>query len=175
MRRLGQVSIVALLAAVVVVLAVAVHNKVDSAGFVHEVNAGKLPAAPTLNLPGLFGGRVNLAAYRGRPVVVNFWASWCAPCEDEAPVMAQAAASDKPLGVQFVGVDVADTIDAGRAFVARYGLSYPHARATTDYTTEWGVTGQPETFVLDRSGRAVAWYAGPVDPNWLSQAIQKAS
>jgi cytochrome c biogenesis protein CcmG/thiol:disulfide interchange protein DsbE len=173
MRRLVGVLTLSAIAAVIGLLAVAVRSKVDAAGFVHRVTAGQKPPAPALNLPGLYGGSVSLAAYHGRPVVVNFWASWCGPCADEAPLLADLSRTDH--GVVFVGVDIADTIDAGRAFAARYGLTYPDARAGTDYASNWGVTGQPETFVLDRRGRAIGWYPGPVDPAWLRSTIQRAA
>jgi cytochrome c biogenesis protein CcmG/thiol:disulfide interchange protein DsbE len=174
-KRILQAAAVAVLAGLIAVLAISVRDKLGRDSFPKAVAAGKLPAAPALDLPGVDGGRVRLADYRGRPVVVNFWASWCAPCEDEAPLLREVARTERARGVAFVGVDVADVTDKARAFVRRYGLDYAHARASSSWATTWGVTGQPETFVLDGRGRAVAWFPGPIEPGALRAAIAKAA
>jgi cytochrome c biogenesis protein CcmG/thiol:disulfide interchange protein DsbE len=175
-RRAVRIGLFVVLAAVVAVLAAAVVRSQDKGAFPREVMSGSRPMAPGFDLPALNGtGRVRLADMRGSVVVVNFWASWCAPCQDEAPLLAQLSAAERSHGVRFVGVDARDVEDDARAFVRRYGLNYPHGRDHgADVADRWGVTGYPETFVLDRTGRAVQWFAGPIDATALRAAIVRA-
>ncbi len=176
MRRSLRIAIFVVLGALVAVLAASVVRSQDKGAFPRKVASGSLPMAPSFDLPALSGrGRVSLDAMRGSVVVVNFWASWCTECEDEAPLLAEVAAAERANGVRFVGVDARDVEDDARAFVARFGLDYPHGRDHgAGVADQWGVTGYPETFVLDRKGRAVQWFAGPVDADALRQAIAKA-
>jgi cytochrome c biogenesis protein CcmG/thiol:disulfide interchange protein DsbE len=175
-KRLLQAIAIAAMLGLVVVLVVAVENSRSKDAFVKSVAAGKLPAAPAFDLPALSGAdRVRLADYRGKVVVVNFWASWCAPCEDEAPLLATMAAEQQKAGVVFVGVDTNDVVDNARAFAKRYGLGYAQAHDGDGTEKDrFGVTGFPETFVIDRTGRAVEWFPGPIDADGLRAAIAKA-
>ena len=112
--------------------------------------------APAFNLPRLQGGgSVRLSALRGRPVVINFWSSTCAPCKKESPAIAQVARAmgDK---VSFVGIDTADLRNAAIAFVRKshvaYSVAYdPQANTASLYR----VLGLPETFFLARSGKQI--------------------
>ena len=176
MKRLLQALGIAAMVGLVVVLVVAVENSRSKDAFVKSVAAGKLPAAPAFDLPALNGtGRVRLADYRGKVVVVNFWASWCDPCLDEAPLLATMAAEQQKAGVVFVGVDANDVVDDARAFTKRFGLDYVQAHdGGGSEKDRFGVTGFPETFVLDRAGRAVEWFPGEIDADGLRAAIAKA-
>lgn len=160
----------------VVVLVVAVENSRSKDAFVKSVAAGRLPAAPAFDLPALSGSdRVRLADHRGKVVVVNFWASWCDPCEDEAPLLAQMAAEQGKEGVVFIGVDANDVVDDARAFSERFGLDYLQAHdGDGSEKDRFGVTGFPETFVIDPQGRAVEWFPGQIDADGLRAAIAKA-
>ena len=120
-------------------------------------------AAPDFRLQALDGRWVRLADYCGRPVVLNFWASWCPPCRDEAPLLANAAATYGPNGLVMLGVVFQDSPDAARAFMAGFGQRYPglvdpDGRTALDY----GVGGIPETFFIGRGGTIVAKQVGPV-------------
>jgi cytochrome c biogenesis protein CcmG/thiol:disulfide interchange protein DsbE len=174
-RLLLAIGITAMLG-LVVVLVVAVENSRSKDAFVKSVAAGRLPAAPAFDLPALSGtGRVRLADYRGKVVVVNFWASWCDPCEEEAPLLATMAAEQQQAGVVFVGIDANDVVDDARAFAKRFGLDYAHAHdGDGKQKDRFGVTGFPETFVIDRNGRAVEWFPGQIDADGLRAAIAKA-
>jgi cytochrome c biogenesis protein CcmG/thiol:disulfide interchange protein DsbE len=176
LKRLLQALGIAAMVGLVVVLVVAVENSRSKDAFVKSVAAGRLPAAPAFDLPALDGpGRVRLADYRGKIVVVNFWASWCDPCLDEAPLLATMAAEQQKAGVVFVGVDANDVVDDARAFAKRFSLGYAQAHdGDGSEKDRFGVTGFPETFVLDRNGRAVQWFPGQIDADGLRAAIAKA-
>jgi cytochrome c biogenesis protein CcmG/thiol:disulfide interchange protein DsbE len=164
-KRVLQGGAALVLAALVLLLAVAVRGSVGGGSFAADIRDGERPTAPDFSLPDLDGGEsLSLASLRGRPVVVNFWASWCPPCQDEAPLLQQIAAEEGAGGVEFVGVTYNDTSDDARAFARRYGLSYRLVRDGDDRVSRaWGVTGPPETFVLDADGRAVAHFYGAID------------
>ncbi len=144
--------------------------------FTASVARGDAPLAPTLRLDRLDGaGSGSLADYRGRVVVVNFFASWCAPCRDEAPLLSTLSERFAREGVSLVGIASEDTREDAKGFADEYGLRYDlfHARGR-DAAEPWGVTGYPETFVVDPAGRAVAWFSGPVDEASLVDAVAKA-
>jgi len=164
-RRLLQGVAAVALAALLALLAVGVRGSLNAGSLAAEIGDGARPAAPALDLPTLDGGeRLRLDSLRGRPVVVNFWASWCPPCQDEAPLLQQIAEEERAAGVEFVGVSFEDGSDDARAFARRYGLTYRLVRDGVGRVSKaWGVAAPPETFVLDGRGRAVAHFFGPVD------------
>jgi cytochrome c biogenesis protein CcmG/thiol:disulfide interchange protein DsbE len=120
-------------------------------------------AAPGFRLPSLEGGHVDLAAFRGRVVLLNFWATWCAPCVAEMPSLERLHRALGPEGLAVVTVSADDDPAALRDFVKRYGLTMPvlldpeGSEAGRAYRT----TGYPETFVLDASGILLRHYVGP--------------
>ena len=110
-------------------------------------------AAAAFDLEALDGQRLSLASLRGSPVVLNFWASWCVPCREEAPLLTGLAASGAPTGLRVIGVIYQDSAQNARAFMRTYGQTYPalvdpEGRTAIDY----GVLGIPETFFIDASG-----------------------
>jgi cytochrome c biogenesis protein CcmG/thiol:disulfide interchange protein DsbE len=122
--------------------------------------------APDMTVAALDGQHLDLSGIRGTPLVVNFWASWCVPCKQEAPVLNAAAL--KYVGrVQFVGIDIQDTDSAARSYQAAVVSPYPVGPATKGSYRDWGVTGPPETFFIDRQGLVVSKVVGPVDPHQL--------
>ncbi len=133
---------------------------------------GKL--APDFRLETLNGGTLKLSSFRGRPVIVNFWASWCVPCRDEAPWLEAAQEQYSAKGLLFVGIVNNDTPKNARGFVKEFQLSYPNlidpnGKVAVDY----GVTGIPETFFVRRDGVIVYKKFGPFDPEELDSHIQE--
>jgi cytochrome c biogenesis protein CcmG, thiol:disulfide interchange protein DsbE len=126
-------------------------------GVAAKVDKGKIVPAPKLDLPRLTGaGSIDLASYRGKVVVVNFWQSTCYPCKLEARDVAAASRDWAAKGVVFLGVDAQDLKSAGRAYLKEYGVTYPNVRDAIGKTwSTWGVTGVPETFFVDKRGRVV--------------------
>ena len=117
--------------------------------------------APSVEAPTLDGdGALALDDLRGKPVLVNFWASWCVPCEAEARYL-EAAHEEYGRQIDFLGVNVKDARSDALAFVERYDVSYLQVR---DESLEWydafGLTGQPETFLIDADGEVVEHVTG---------------
>ncbi|HUJ54676.1 MAG TPA: redoxin domain-containing protein [Gaiellaceae bacterium] len=132
----------------------------------HQEHAPKVgSAAPAFTLRRLDGGgTVSLASFRGKPVVLNFWASWCIPCKSEAKVLEQAWNTYRGRGVEFVGVDFHDVTSDARRFVVAHALTFPMLEDGSGSVTtgRYGVTAVPETYVVDREGRILAHLAGPI-------------
>jgi cytochrome c biogenesis protein CcmG/thiol:disulfide interchange protein DsbE len=141
------------------------------------LKAGSLPvpgdAAPPFDAPLLAGdGTLALADLEGKPVVLNFWASWCVPCKDEAPMLSRAAESYRGR-VHFVGVDIKDARSDALAFVETEGLDYAHVRDENETIyRDYGLTGQPETFFIDANGVIVEHVNGPLPEDALDQLIE---
>ncbi len=120
-------------------------------------------------------GQVNLSELRGTPVVLNFWASWCDPCRQEAPVLRRGAERWRERGVLFVGLDMQDVTEDARAFLREYRLDFPQVRdPTNDTARRWGATGIPETFFIGADGRVVGHVIGTVSREQLDGGARAA-
>jgi cytochrome c biogenesis protein CcmG/thiol:disulfide interchange protein DsbE len=119
--------------------------------------------APDFAVADLDGNPVRLADLRGRPVIVNFWASWCGPCVDEFPVLQEAAREHGPDGLAIVGIVFRDNSEAARSFMSRIGASWPAAMDPgEDIAERYGIFGPPESFFIDADGMVVARQIGPL-------------
>jgi cytochrome c biogenesis protein CcmG/thiol:disulfide interchange protein DsbE len=130
--------------------------------------------APSFALREVGTGRtVDLSEFRGKPVIVNFWATWCGPCWEEHPILVANARSLQP-NVQFVGVVFQDKEDKILGFLNERGSAYPTLVDERGKTAiAYGVGGVPETFFLDANGTIVAKYAGPMNSEVLQENLQK--
>ena len=129
--------------------------------------------APPFELQLFNGGRLTSAELRGRLVVLNFWASWCVPaCTDEAPALEAIWEQYRAKGVTVVGVNIQDRDAPARAFIQRFGQTFPTGMDPRGLISiDYGVYGVPETYVIDRSGRTVYKYAGAVSEELLAPVI----
>jgi cytochrome c biogenesis protein CcmG/thiol:disulfide interchange protein DsbE len=133
-----------------------------AAGTVGEAPVTVRPA-PSFALTLLDGKPFDLASSQGKPIMINFWASWCIPCEDEAAVLEQASRQYRDR-VTFVGVNVQDTDPNARDFLRRFGVTYPIGRDLSGaIAVEYGMSGVPETYLIDRNGQLVRKWQGPLD------------
>ena len=125
--------------------------------------------APELAIMNLAGGEYDLASFRGKPVVINFWASWCVPCRQEAPVL-NAAARANPE-VQFLGADIQDSDAAARTYQAEFGSPYPVGPIVRGSYLRFGVIAPPETYFINSKGVVVGRFLGPIDRTRLTSYI----
>ena len=130
--------------------------------------------APAFTLPSVDGGApVSLAALRGKPVVINFWATWCVPCYEEHGVLVDAARRE--TDVHFIGVVYEDEADRVRDFLGRQGQAYPSLMDDDGKAAmSFGVYGVPETFFVDAQGKIAAKYVGPVTPTASAENLKQA-
>ena len=137
----------------------------DESEVTSTLSRGGTPVAPAFSLERLDGkGELELASLRGKTVVLNFWASWCGPCKDEAPLLQQAHERWADRDVVFVGIDVKDFRGDARDFVERYGITYANVHdGKGSLVGRYGVTGYPETYFVDASGNVRYRIAGPVE------------
>lgn len=148
-----------------------------ASGFGRDPNAISSPLidrrAPSFTLRSIDGREVSLASFRGRPVIVNFWASWCTACKFEHPYLLAAWRAYREQGVAFVGVLFSDNAGNARAFIQRYGGGWPDVLDPAQRTAiNYGVYGVPETFFIDRAGIVRYKSTGPVTPLLLYTDIQ---
>ena len=120
-------------------------------------------------------GQVALEEVRGVPLVVNFWASWCVPCREEAPRLERAWRAARGRGVLFVGINMQDLTEDARDFMREFRVSYLNIRDPTNRVArDWEVTGLPETFFVSRRGEVVGHVIGVVSAEQLREGITAA-
>ncbi|HYU19528.1 MAG TPA: TlpA disulfide reductase family protein [Chloroflexota bacterium] len=144
---------------------------VNTVGKAAELNVR--PAADfTLQL---FDGRTfQLSEQRGRVVVVNYWASWCPPCREEARTLEAAWRTYRDRGVVLVGVDIWDTERDALAFLREFGVTYPNGPDPSgQIVIEYGVTGIPETYFVNREGQLVRRWIGPITQSQIGAFIEE--
>lgn len=126
--------------------------------------------------PALTDGRVALKELRGKPVVLNFWASWCIPCREEAPRLERSWRDQaRGRGVLFLGLDMQDLTDAAGRFMREFRISYLNIRDPSNrIARRYGVTGLPETFFISARGRVVGHVIGVASPQQLTDGIATA-
>ena len=130
------------------------------------------PRAPTPFTLRLFdGGVFRLGDARGQVVLVNFWASWCDPCRDEAPALTRIARAYGPRGLRLVGIDTWDKEADARRFLEEFGLSYPNGPDPGGVAVEFGVRGIPESYVLDGQGRLLRRWIGPLSEEAMPRLV----
>jgi len=113
----------------------------------------QLVTAVDFSLPALDGGTISLADYKGRTIVLNFWASWCVPCTVEMPEVESFYKAHQGSGIVVLGINVGESADVARDFVQREGVTFPIALdEDSGVATSYGMRGLPMTIVIDKTG-----------------------
>jgi cytochrome c biogenesis protein CcmG/thiol:disulfide interchange protein DsbE len=187
-RRLLQAASLTVVAALFALLAWKLITEDEGRKLVASVKAGRAPAAPPFDLPVIWtetatwpssvqptiaDGRLALVELSGHPVVVNFWASWCIPCKEEAPVLEASARSHRGR-VLFLGMNIQDLRSDARRFLRGIEANYPSVRDEGSATYgKFGLTGVPETYYLDARHRIVAHTVGQVSREELEAGVAR--
>jgi cytochrome c biogenesis protein CcmG/thiol:disulfide interchange protein DsbE len=130
-------------------------------------------SAPDFTLNTFDGQTLRLSELKGQAVVINFWASWCIPCRDEAPILERTWRAYQDRGVVFIGVAYLDDETAARNFIAEFGVTYPNgADLGTRISTLYRIKGVPETFFVNSAGELDGVYIGPLSEAELQQRIE---
>ncbi len=148
-------------------------------GFTRDPRAIPTPLtglpAPDFSLSLFDGQVVRLSDFRGKVVFLNFWASWCPPCREEAPLLEQAWRRYRDQDVVFLGVDIQDSDQAARDFLREFGITYMNGRDPSGrIAINYGVYGIPETFFIDREGRITYKHIGALDDQILVAKLADA-
>ena len=140
----------------------------DSLG---EVQVGQVPASDfEIELYG--GGTLRLSDLRGRVVMVDFWSSWCPPCRQEAPMLADVYRQYEGMPVEFVGIDIWDTEAGALDYLERYGVTFPSGEdARGQIAVEYGVRGIPEKYFIDGDGVIRQKFIGPMERGLLTELL----
>lgn len=126
------------------------------------------PDAPIERLDGK--GTISLADYRGGWVLVNFWASWCKPCEEESPAIESFARKHRQE-LAVLGINSEDNSVDANAFIDRYGLTWDMVKDTGERSDAYGVLGFPESFLVDPNGKLALIQRGPMDERFLNEQV----
>ncbi len=188
-RAVVKAGAIVLVIGLIALLAWATLAAGEGRSLVAQIAAGEAPRAPAFELEVIWPrtetwprelraaiaeGKLSLAEVRGRPVVLNIWASWCIPCRDEAPILNASARAHRGE-VVFVGIDVQDLRSDALAFLREFDVAYVSVRDEGDETYRaYGLTGVPETYYLDADGRIVAHSPGAISRATLEAGIAQA-
>lgn len=162
-KWIQSVILLGLFAVATVTLAAGLASKEDPPGIGD--------AAPDFVLPGLEGGEFRLSDYRGRPVVINFWGTYCPPCVAEMPLIQKYYDLYRERGLVVLGVNENDPVVTARAFVRQLNLSFPILMDRDRVRKAYGVTAYPTTFFVGGDGRVVAIEEGEMNENDLRGAL----
>ncbi|HXX38618.1 MAG TPA: TlpA disulfide reductase family protein [bacterium] len=135
---------------------------------------GETPAVPAVTMASFSGPAITLSSFRGHPLILNFWASWCGPCREEAPLLEGTWREYRGKGLVVLGVDTQDMASPAQGFISEYHFTFPVARDPDGTVARrFGTTGVPETFFVSADARVVGKFPGEqVDPEAWRRVAQ---
>jgi cytochrome c biogenesis protein CcmG/thiol:disulfide interchange protein DsbE len=174
-RRSVTALVVLSCAALVGLLAYGLASKGTSNAIDTALAKGQRIPAPRAVLPRLGApGTASLADFSGKPVLLNFWASWCDPCRDELPLLEKTQGAFSSHGGTVLGINIKDFPEDALPMAREYHLTYPSLRDKQgEFGRDYGLTGYPESFLIDRRGRVAAARRGPLTQKWLDENLPK--
>ncbi len=135
---------------------------------------GELRPAPDFSLTDLSGTKLSLSQYRGKVVLLDFWATWCDPCKEEIPHFVEMQNRYASQGLQIIGISMDDDEQAVRAFQQQFKMNYPVAMGSVEVAEQFGgILGLPITFVIDREGRIVSRHVGATQSSVFETEIRR--
>ncbi|MBI4337469.1 MAG: TlpA family protein disulfide reductase [Chloroflexi bacterium] len=166
------VGVVIGVVALVGLMAWGMANRQPATGRSGFTRVGK--PAPDFALTLFGGGDFQLAQQRGKPVIINFWASWCVPCREEAPLLERTWRAYRDKGVVFVGVDIQDSESDARAYLREFNNTYPNGPDFSGKVTiDYGVVGIPVTFFVSKDGVIARRFVGAISEGQLTGWIEE--
>lgn len=172
MRVAGAIVGVVLIVAFVGLLAWGLSNRQEATGRSGVTRVDK--PAPPISMALLDGDRLEIPIGPGAPMLVNFWASWCAPCHDEAALLERAWRIYRDDGVLFVGVGIQDSEAEARSYIRQYDITYPNGLDTSGkITIDYGVVGLPVTFFVDSAGIVQRRWVGAINSSTLDEWLKE--
>jgi cytochrome c biogenesis protein CcmG/thiol:disulfide interchange protein DsbE len=161
-------------AALVALLTYGVTSNGTDTSIDEALRAGERVEAPVRDLPRLGAdGTGSLADHAGKVVVLNVWASWCAPCRSEMPLLQRTHEQIAERGGLVLGIDMQDATENALAFLRERSVTFPNLRdRDREYVRSFGTVNYPETFLIDRQGRIAALRRGPVTREWLDGELE---
>jgi peroxiredoxin len=130
--------------------------------------------APDFSLTDLSGHPLRLSDYRGKVVILDFWATWCEPCKEEIPHFIEMQNKHSAQGLQILGISMDDSEPPVRQFQQQFKMNYPVAVGTPHLADQYGgVLGLPITFIIDREGRITSRHIGASNPEVFEKEIQR--
>lgn len=130
--------------------------------------------APDFTLTTFKGTTISLEGLKGKPIVINFWASWCPPCRLEAPLLERTWRAYKNRDVVFIGVDVQDREEDALNFIREFDITYPNGPDPTgEISIDYGVSGLPVTFFVSRKGEIIRRWVGAIERSVLISSIKE--
>jgi cytochrome c biogenesis protein CcmG, thiol:disulfide interchange protein DsbE len=178
MKRLTIPALAGAFAIVLVaLLAYGLSTKSTSRSLDDEVAAGQRPVAPSLSLPLLGSATArSLVDYRGKVVLLNFWASWCTTCGPETPLLERTQLALQSHHAMVLGITYRDTSGDSLAFMQQHGMTYPSLRDVNGQLAQrYATIALPESFLIDRAGRIVAISRNAIDQQFATRAIRLAT
>lgn len=161
---------------IIALLAYTLWNGLSEKGDLHTHSQLVGKPAPEFVLKSFNGDEIKLSDFRGKTLLVNFWASWCHPCREEAPALERAYMSLSGNQVEFIGINIMDDRKSAEEYIKSFGGSFvniydPENRVHLDY----GVGGVPETFFVNPEGIITGKHRGPLTERMIMDYIEKAT